>query len=321
MEPYRVFISSVMNRSTEDLLAEREAARSAVDHFAPLTAPWAFEAEPASPKPLLDFYIDAVKTSDVFILIVGQRITKPVKDEYETALDHGKPMLVFRKAGLARSAETEDLLRSLNAKYDSFVNVTELREKIRRSLALHVLSLIRHEEDQGTIRLGDRIARLRAYARNHRELRIVPTVPLRHHNSFTVDTVDAAAVVFKKANDEYVTVPTERIEAVMEAPAHEPAAVQLNGRLQWLTIRERWRFLPEKPPSPDPLCLGLGRQVTLQGEYSNQIGARLRQAGYTYRWSNPVNVPSADVFFDDDGLHLTTGSQILVCLRRGLAVR
>jgi len=48
MEPYRVFISSIMNRSIEDLLGEREAVRSAVEHFAPITTPWDFEAEPAS---------------------------------------------------------------------------------------------------------------------------------------------------------------------------------------------------------------------------------------------------------------------------------
>jgi len=48
MEPYRVFISSIMNRSIEDLLGERETARSAVDHFAPITTPWAFEAHFAS---------------------------------------------------------------------------------------------------------------------------------------------------------------------------------------------------------------------------------------------------------------------------------
>jgi hypothetical protein len=317
MEPYRVFISSIMNHSIEDLLAEREAARAAVEHFAPITVPWAFETEPASAKPLLEFYIDAAKTCDLFVLIVGQRLTKPVKDEYETARDHAKPILVFCKAGLTRDADTGDLLRSLNAMYDSFANATELREKIRRSLGLHVLSVIRHEEDQGAIKLGDRIARLRTYTRNQRELKIVPTVPSRHRNSFRVCTVDAATVVFRKANHENVTIPTERIEAVMEALPDEPATVQLNGRLQWLTIRERWRFFPEKPPSVDPLCLGLGKQVISQGEYSNQIGAQLRQAGYSFRWSNLANVPSADVFFDEDGLHLTNGSQILVCLRGG----
>jgi hypothetical protein len=61
MQPYRIFISSIMNRAIEDLFVEREAARAAVEHFAPITTAWAFESEPASSKPLLDFYIDAVK--------------------------------------------------------------------------------------------------------------------------------------------------------------------------------------------------------------------------------------------------------------------
>ena len=105
MEPYRVFISSIMNRSVEDLFAEREAARSAVEHYAPITTPWVFEAEPASPKPPPDFYINGVKNSDLFVLIIGQRLTKPVRNEYDTARDHGKPMLVFaRPSCLAKSS-------------------------------------------------------------------------------------------------------------------------------------------------------------------------------------------------------------------------
>src|SRR5258708_39785619 len=142
MEPYRAFISSIMNRSIEDLLGEREAMRSAVEHFAPITTAWAFESEPASPKPLLDFYIDAVKTSDLFVLVLGQHLTKPVKDEYDAARDHGKSMLVFCKDQPSRDAEVSELLRSLNTKYDSFVNAVELREKIRRSLGMEFLSLI-----------------------------------------------------------------------------------------------------------------------------------------------------------------------------------
>jgi hypothetical protein len=55
MEPYRVFVSSIMSTASEDLLAERAAARAAIEHFAPITTAWAFEDEPASAKPLLAF--------------------------------------------------------------------------------------------------------------------------------------------------------------------------------------------------------------------------------------------------------------------------
>jgi hypothetical protein len=134
MDPYRVFISSVMNRSIEDLTAEREAARSAVERLAPITVAWAFEAEPASTKPLLDFYLGAVKTCDVFLLIVGEQATKPVHDEVQVARDYRKPMLVFRKEVVAVTADAEGLLRSIHVKYDAFTNAVELREKIRVSL-------------------------------------------------------------------------------------------------------------------------------------------------------------------------------------------
>jgi len=83
---------------TEDLVAERAAARVAIEFFAPMAVAWAFEAEPASSKPLLNSYIDAVTTSDPLVLILGQHLTAPVRAEYDTALDHAKQLLVFCKA-------------------------------------------------------------------------------------------------------------------------------------------------------------------------------------------------------------------------------
>lgn len=95
MEPYRVFISSIMNRALEDLTTERNAARAGVEQFVPVTMTWAFEEEPASSKPLLDFYLDGVKTADLFLLILAENVTKPVQEEYRIACDYGKPMLIF----------------------------------------------------------------------------------------------------------------------------------------------------------------------------------------------------------------------------------
>src|SRR2546422_11356796 len=68
---------------------------------------WAFEAEPASPKPLLNFYLDAVKPCDVFLLIVGQHVTRPVGDEVQVAVDYRKPMLVFCKEVSTRDPEAQ----------------------------------------------------------------------------------------------------------------------------------------------------------------------------------------------------------------------
>src|SRR5579862_1700633 len=120
MQPYRVFISSIMNPAIEDLAAERQVARAAVERFAPVTVAWAFEAEPASPKPLLDFYLDGVKTCDSFLLILGQHVTPPVRQELQVAQDYRKPMLVFCKQVPERAPDTQELLRTIDVKYDPF---------------------------------------------------------------------------------------------------------------------------------------------------------------------------------------------------------
>ena len=104
----------------EDLHDDREAARRTVERFAPITKPWAFEAEPASTKPLLDFYIGAAKTCDVFVLIMGRNVTEPVRIECQTALDHGKAILVFRKEVPDRLPEVDALLKRIDRKYDTF---------------------------------------------------------------------------------------------------------------------------------------------------------------------------------------------------------
>jgi len=81
MNAFRVFISSIMNPEVEDLRQERIAAKTAIDGFAPIATSWAFEAEPASTKQLLDFYLGAVKECDLLLLILGAEATKPVSPD------------------------------------------------------------------------------------------------------------------------------------------------------------------------------------------------------------------------------------------------
>jgi len=311
MKPYRVFISSIMNRSIEDLLGEREAVRSAVEHFAPITTPWAFEAEPASPKPLLDFYIDAVKSSDLFVLIIGQRMTKPVKDEYDTARDHGKPMLLFAKVAVSREPDADQLLHSANVKYDTFMNAAELREKVRRALGNHLLSQIRGDGEE-SFRPGDRLAQLRSYVRNYTPLKILPMVPDCQYNSFRVKNVESGVVTFEKdSNRQTFTVPAQRIEDLLGAAPQQPPTVILDGRLQWITLPEIWRFFPEKPMPNDTLGLGFGK------ERPRSDPGLTPQLQSMCAWSLPANIAARlregySVFYDEDGKYLCSTGQILL---------
>jgi hypothetical protein len=307
MERYRVFVSSIMNATIEDLLAEREAARAAIEHFAPITTAWAFEAEPASTKPLLDFYIDGVKSSDLFVLIVGQRLTQPVKAEFDTARDHGKPMLAFAKIVDRREVDANQLLHSANVKYDVFSNPTELRDKLRRALGEHLLHLIRGNGDE-MLKPGDRLARLRAYARTGVLVKVLPLIPVPEYTDFRVKSVDGDIVFLEKdSNRESITVPAHRIEDVMHAEPPARPTVLLNGRLQWITIPGIWRFFPQKPLPSDLYGLGFGKErprdnpgVPIQCGWVLQarLAARLGE-GYA-------------VFYDEDGKHICSAGQVLV---------
>jgi hypothetical protein len=102
-----------------------------------------------------------------------------------------------------------------------------LQEKVRVSLGNHLLGLIRGEPPS-TGQLGDRIARLRGFARQRRMVSLLPTVPACQHNSFSVEHVNATHVTFQKGGIANVVAPAERIAEVLETGSHENPTVQLD---------------------------------------------------------------------------------------------
>jgi Glycosyltransferase family 9 (heptosyltransferase) len=129
MQPYRIFLSSIVSPCIDDLLGARETKRPAADRFAPIAVPRTIEAEAVPTKPLPNFYIDGLNVTDAFVLIIGSRFG--VRNESAAAGDHGEPVLAFYKPAqfgeanvetFLRSLETkhefEELLRSLGARYD-----------------------------------------------------------------------------------------------------------------------------------------------------------------------------------------------------------
>ena len=80
-------------------------------------------------------------------------------------------------------------------------------------------------------------------------------------------------------------------------------------------MRHNWYFKPEKPPLVDPNGIGLGREVTRKPTFSEETLSWLRAYPLEFVWSNPQNLAGRDVFFDEDGRHLTNGGQILTCTR------
>lgn len=304
MEPFRVFISSIMDPAVEDLLGERAAARNAVEHFAPITKPWAFEAEPASTTPLLDFYLGAVKTCDLFVIIVGRSATSPVKAECQTALDYRKPILAFRKNVPSGHSDGDELLRSLGSKWDSFTHAAELREQLRTAVGMELLRLIR-SDDQPVDGQGSRVARLRRLASDGTGVRISPLVPDAANALFSVAEVQPQMVVFEKQSSrQSVGVPLQRVAEILDQGNGEAPRVILRGRLQWLTLKQEWAFCPDPPVEQ----LGVPREVHFGSEA--QLMASINGNGKVPfvsrldQLAKRLGAGTHEVFYDDHSYYL-----------------
>jgi len=127
-EKLLVFVSSLIG----ELLEERKAVREALEAI-PLTRPWVFEYTPASADPLESSYLDKVKECDIFILLLGKGISEPVRKEWQTATDAGKPRLVFLKK-TEREPETQEFIEGIDVKWAEFAGLEELRRKVQEAV-------------------------------------------------------------------------------------------------------------------------------------------------------------------------------------------
>lgn len=135
----RVFISSTLG----ELLAERQAARSSVEHLR--LTPIMFESG-ARPHPPRTLYRSYLAQSDIFVGIYWQRYGWVAPDtdisglEDELTLSEGMPRLIYLKRPAPEiEPRLEEMLHRLvetGASYRPFSDVTELRELLLDDLAV-----------------------------------------------------------------------------------------------------------------------------------------------------------------------------------------
>src|SRR5260370_36506924 len=138
----KVFISSILNTSIEDLRPERLAVREVVESFGFLK-PWAFETSPASAENLDQSYLRHVEECDAFVIILGAKVTPPVNAEWLRAKKLKKPILAFVKSVSDRTPEVDDVLDALNKKYAPFKTTEELKEASRLALEQTIVLWLR----------------------------------------------------------------------------------------------------------------------------------------------------------------------------------
>lgn len=131
-EPHiRVFVSSVMTGGY--LQHERSAACEAIESLR-LTIPWDFAREPAQAASPGAAALQELARSDIVLLILGNRHTRPVQDELDEAERLGKPILAFvqRVQSADQTEERQAVLAWLRdrVKYQEFTGLDQLRREV-----------------------------------------------------------------------------------------------------------------------------------------------------------------------------------------------
>jgi tetratricopeptide (TPR) repeat protein len=127
-----IFVSSMIG----PLWGERAAVEEAIRTGTPLARTWVFERAPASSEEISESYLARVRECDIYLLILGQDISDPVKAEYQTARECDKPRLCFVQEGVERTQALEEFLPTLRAdvKYATFSDEASLRREVLRAV-------------------------------------------------------------------------------------------------------------------------------------------------------------------------------------------
>ncbi|MCX6031942.1 MAG: DUF4062 domain-containing protein [Chloroflexi bacterium] len=124
-----VFVSSVITGMEE----ERKAAQAAIEESIHLTRSWLFEFSPASSLSLNESYLSKVRECDIFVLLLKDKLTDPVKTEVTTAQADAKPILVFLSTNAPRDVAAYAQL--LGVRYAKFKDPNHLKGQVTEAVA------------------------------------------------------------------------------------------------------------------------------------------------------------------------------------------
>jgi hypothetical protein len=118
----------------------------------------------------------------------------------------------------------------------------------------------------------------------------LPVVPIASaQDKFYVRNVTCEAIDLEKSSGHGITIRTHRIadDLRLSDEAEGTGLLELNGRLQWLSLSRSWRCLPEKPQSAEERQWGFSRAATPE----DPIIAQLQQRGQNTRFASLDNLP------------------------------
>ena len=151
----------------------------------------------------------------------------------------------------------------------------------------------------------------------NRHVRLTPVLPNgRAQDQFFVRDVTSEAVELEKSSSGHViTIPAHRItdELPVSGDPDCERLLELNGRIQWLSLGRTWRFFLEKPQSPEERQFGFSRIAAPE----DPIIMQLQQRGPKTRFARSDNLPryllqGYQLVYDEAGLYLKRGDLILI---------
>ncbi len=147
-EKIRVFISSIQDKNTENLEAERTYVINIVKNYSP-TLPWAFEHTPASDLPPSEYFLRGVRDCHLFLILLGENVTNAVEQEYAEAIRVNKPIFAFLKNSV-RSIELQKLVQDIQTrfKYANFNSLGELDTLVTSSFDDFIRRLVENDQLQ-----------------------------------------------------------------------------------------------------------------------------------------------------------------------------
>lgn len=142
----KVFVSSEMRSG--QLTAERVAVAKAIEesgmHFA-----WYWERDAdAGPFSSEGICLGQSRTSDCFILILGEKLTEITSKEYTSARRSGAHCIIFTKVGCTRDPEAEQFIEQerQHVTYKPFSSTADLRSVVTAALVRHAVQAARRDQ-------------------------------------------------------------------------------------------------------------------------------------------------------------------------------
>lgn len=149
---------------------------------------------------------------------------------------------------------------------------------------------------------------LEQMAERRTEVLIRPVIPAACQSyRFIVEAVTATSVQLKmRSGHESFELPPSRIAEILSHETNEPPTLVLNGRLQWLTMPEKWKFFPEPLASDEHRLWGFGKPSSIQDRRVKEITNAMKYRGFGMAWCAESNLGSRlgitlEIVYDDDG--------------------